>query len=72
MADYRLHPITWKNVIDYNWLQLQIYDYRMSAAEQVKYRDVHLVYWIDIVIVDVHYNELYELHDVDLLVKMQG
>ena len=24
MADYRLHPITWKNVIDYNWLQLQI------------------------------------------------
>jgi hypothetical protein len=24
MADYILHPITWKNVIDYNWLQLQI------------------------------------------------
>jgi hypothetical protein len=24
MEDYRLHPITWKNVIDYNWLQLQI------------------------------------------------
>jgi hypothetical protein len=24
MADYRLYPITWKNVIDYNWLQLQI------------------------------------------------
>jgi hypothetical protein len=24
MANYRLHPITWKNVIDYNWLQLQI------------------------------------------------
>ena len=24
MTDYRLHPITWKNVIDYNWLQLQI------------------------------------------------
>ena len=24
MVDYRLHPITWKNVIDYNWLQLQI------------------------------------------------
>ena len=24
MADYRLHTITWKNVIDYNWLQLQI------------------------------------------------
>jgi hypothetical protein len=24
MADYRLHPITWKNVIDYNWLRLQI------------------------------------------------
>jgi hypothetical protein len=24
MADYRLHLITWKNVIDYNWLQLQI------------------------------------------------
>jgi hypothetical protein len=22
MADYRLHPITWKNVIDYNWLRL--------------------------------------------------
>ena len=24
MSDYRLHPITWKNVIDYNWLRLQI------------------------------------------------
>jgi hypothetical protein len=24
MADYRLHPITWKNVVDYNWLRLQI------------------------------------------------
>jgi hypothetical protein len=24
MANYRLHPITWKNVIDYNWLRLQI------------------------------------------------
>jgi hypothetical protein len=24
MADYRLHPMTWKNVIDYNWLRLQI------------------------------------------------
>jgi hypothetical protein len=22
MTDYRLHPITWKNVIDYNWLWL--------------------------------------------------
>ena len=22
MTDYRLHPITWKNVIDYNWLRL--------------------------------------------------
>ena len=22
MADYRLHPITWKNVINYNWLRL--------------------------------------------------
>jgi hypothetical protein len=21
-SDYRLHPITWKNVIDYNWLRL--------------------------------------------------
>jgi hypothetical protein len=24
MVDYRLHVITWKNVIDYNWLRLQI------------------------------------------------
>jgi hypothetical protein len=24
MADYRIHLITWKNVIDYNGLQLQI------------------------------------------------
>ena len=24
MVDYRLHAITWKNVIDYNWLWLQI------------------------------------------------
>jgi hypothetical protein len=24
MADYRLHSITWKKVIDYNWLRLQI------------------------------------------------
>jgi hypothetical protein len=24
MSDYRLHPITWKNVIDYNWLRLQL------------------------------------------------
>jgi hypothetical protein len=24
MADNRLHPIAWKNVIDYNWLRLQI------------------------------------------------
>ena len=24
MADYRLHPITWRNVIDYNWLQIKI------------------------------------------------
>ena len=24
MTDYRLHPIIWKNVIDYNWLRLQI------------------------------------------------
>jgi hypothetical protein len=23
-SDYRLHPITWKYVIDYNWLRLQI------------------------------------------------
>ena len=23
-SDYRLHPITWKNVIDYNWLRLQL------------------------------------------------
>jgi hypothetical protein len=30
MADYRLHPITWKNVIDYN-----DYDYPMSAVEVV-------------------------------------
>ena len=22
MTDYRLHPITWQNVIDYNWLRL--------------------------------------------------
>ena len=24
-SDYRLHPITWKNVIDYNWLRLQLW-----------------------------------------------
>jgi hypothetical protein len=24
MTDYRLYPITWKNVIDYNWLRLQL------------------------------------------------
>jgi hypothetical protein len=24
MADYRLHLITWKNVIDYNWLRWQL------------------------------------------------
>jgi hypothetical protein len=24
MVDYRLHAITWKKLIDYNWLPLQI------------------------------------------------
>ena len=24
MVDYRLYAITWKNIIDYNWLRLQI------------------------------------------------
>ena len=32
MADYRLHSITWKNVIDYSWLRLD-YDYPKSAHE---------------------------------------
>jgi hypothetical protein len=41
-------------------------------TEQVKYRYLYLVYLIDIVIVDIYYNELYELHEVDLLVKMKG
>jgi hypothetical protein len=47
-------------------------------TEQVKYIYVHLVYWIDIVIFDVYYNELYELqelyelHELNLLVKMKG
>ena len=39
-----------------------------TSTEQVKYRNVNLVYWIDIEILDVYYTDLYELHEVDLLV----
>jgi len=42
------------------------------TTEQVKYRNVHPVYSIDIDIFYVYFSELYELHEVDLLVKMKG
>ena len=46
MADYRLHPITWKNVIDYNWLQLQITPCLIMVLEYLLYNSstMHLLY----------------------------